>query len=90
MIDLTINEKQLANSVQRAKEQNIIIPTFEQMKNPHSIPKSIKEELSGIGLWDIHPRNLFRISWKNQPIEKGGNFQSIHLTKCFRYKEVQK
>ena len=29
------------------------------------VPAEIKEALSGIGLWDINPLNLFRISWKN-------------------------
>jgi len=29
MIDLTINEEQLERTVKRAKEKNIVIPTFE-------------------------------------------------------------
>jgi len=29
MIDLTINEEQLERTVKRAREKNIIIPTFE-------------------------------------------------------------
>ncbi len=29
MIDLTIHEEQLKRTVQRARERNIIIPTFE-------------------------------------------------------------
>jgi cysteine synthase A len=38
MIDLTINEEQLKRTIERAREKNIIIPTFEQMKNPELIP----------------------------------------------------
>ncbi|OLS18439.1 MAG: Cysteine synthase [Candidatus Heimdallarchaeota archaeon LC_3] len=72
LIDLTINDKQLENAVKRAREQNIIIPTFAQQKNPDLIPKKIKDELKKIGLWDIAPRNLFRITWKNEPVESGG------------------
>ena len=45
-----------------------------QMKDPAKIPAKIKEELAGIGLWDIHPRNLFRITWKNEPKAHGGGF----------------
>jgi hypothetical protein len=41
------------------KERNIIIPTYAQMKDPSKIPAKVKDELKGIGLWDIHPRNLF-------------------------------
>ena len=73
MIDLTMHEEQLKRTVQRCKERDIVIPTFEQMKNPRTlVPDKIKEELKGIGLWDVVSRNLFRITWYNEPIEKGG------------------
>ncbi len=78
MIDLTIHEEQLKRTVQRARERNIIIPTFEQMKNPDLIPDWIKEELKHIGLWDVHPRNLFRITWKNEPVPYGGGFDGVN------------
>jgi len=78
MIDLTINEEQLKRTVQRARERNIIIPTFAQMKNPDLIPDKIKEELKGIGLWDVNPRNLFRITWKNEPIVHGGGYGGVN------------
>ncbi len=61
MINIEIDEKQLERTVKRCRERNIIVPTFEQMKNPETIPQKIKDELAEIGLWDIHPRNLFRI-----------------------------
>jgi cysteine synthase len=48
------------------------------MKNPDLIPAKIKEELRGIGLWDLHPRNLFRISWKNEPAVSGGMFNGVN------------
>jgi cysteine synthase len=78
MIDLTIHEEQLKRTVQRARERNIIIPTFEEMKNPDLIPDWIKEELKHIGLWDVHPRNLFRITWKNEPVSYGGGFDGVN------------
>jgi len=78
MIDLTIDEKLLETTVKKCKEQGIIIPTFEQMNNPDKIPEKIKSELSNIGLWDMHPRNLFRISWRNEPVEKGGSFGGVN------------
>jgi hypothetical protein len=34
MIDLTINEEQLERTIQRAREREIIIPTFNQQRNP--------------------------------------------------------
>ena len=73
-IDLAIQKESLERAVERMRKQNIILPTFAQMKNPELIPGKIKDELRNVGLWDVHPRNLFRITWYNQPVEKGGGF----------------
>ncbi|MHA2203584.1 MAG: pyridoxal-5-phosphate-dependent protein subunit beta, partial [Candidatus Hodarchaeales archaeon] len=63
MIDLTINEGVLNRAVQRARERNIIIPTFEEKKHPNKlVSSSIRNELSNLSLWEVHPRNLFRIT----------------------------
>ena len=78
MIDLTIIEDRLTRAANRAKEQDIIIPTYAQMKEPSLVPDKIKNELSKIGLWDVAPRNLFRITWKNQPKESGGGFGGVN------------
>jgi cysteine synthase len=78
MINLNVNDEQLNKTIKRAQERGIIIPTFAQMKNPELIPDRIKEKLRKIGLWDIHPLNLFRISWKNEPVEKGGLFRGVN------------
>lgn len=78
-IDLTVHEDRLKNSIQRARERNIIIPTFAQMRDPDRMPEKIKEELAGLGLWDVNPRNLFRITWKNEPKEKGGRFDGVNF-----------
>ena len=73
-IDLTVQKDRLERAVKRARERNIILPTFAQMKNPALIPDKVKAELKNIGLWDVAPRNLFRISWKNEQVTKGGGF----------------
>ncbi len=77
-IDLSILQKPLEGAVRRARERNIIIPTFAQQKNPELIPARIKNELKSIGLWDITARNLFRITWKNQPVTKGGGYRGVN------------
>ncbi len=79
MIDLTIHPEGLEHAVQRARERNIIIPTFAQQKNPALIPDAIKAELKSIGLWDINPRNLFRITWHNEPVPFGGGFGDVNF-----------
>ena len=61
--------------IQKAKENNIIIPTIAQMQNPDLIPEKIKEKLTHTGLWDVDPVNLFRISWHNEAKESGGLYQ---------------
>ncbi len=78
MIDLTIQEQQRKRAVQRARERNIIIPTFAQMRDPTLIPARIKEELKHVGLWDVDSRNLFRITWKNEPVPGGGGFDGVN------------
>ena len=77
-IDLAMNKERLKKAVQRAKERNIIIPTFAQQKNPELIPETYKRELADVGLWDITARNLFRITWKNEPKEKGGGYGKVN------------
>ena len=78
MIDLTINEEQLKRTVHRARERKIIIPTFRQQRNPELIPQKIRGKLREIELWDVHPYNLFRITWKNEPIDRGGGFGEVN------------
>jgi cysteine synthase A len=77
-IDLSIDKERRKRAVQRARERNIIIPTYAQMKDPSRVPAKIKGELASIGLWDVHPRNLFRITWKNEPQATGGGFDGVN------------
>jgi cysteine synthase A len=77
-IDLSIERTGRENAIKRARERNIIIPTFGQMKDPSQIPAKVRQELGGIGLWDVDPRNLFRITWRNEPRTKGGGFGGVN------------
>ncbi len=69
-----INSKILERTIARARERNIVLPTFAQQKDPSLVPDDIAERLKGVGLWDLDPANLFRITWKNEPVEHGGGF----------------
>jgi len=77
VIDLTVYPEQLERTVKWCKERNIVIPTFAQMKNPKDIPSKTKQKLKQTGLWDVAPQNLFRITWKNEPQERGGLFRDL-------------
>ncbi|MBQ4467837.1 MAG: pyridoxal-5-phosphate-dependent protein subunit beta [Firmicutes bacterium] len=72
MIDLTINSKGLKHNIDRAHERNIILPTIEQQRDPSKIPEKILEGLTKVGMQDIDPLNLFRITWKNEQKDFGG------------------
>ena len=68
----SINREVLDRTIQRAKERNIILPTFAQQRDPKLIPAKIVEKLKKIDLQAVDPLNLFRITWKNDP--KTGGF----------------
>ena len=38
-IDLTIDKSRRKNAIKRAKERNIVIPTYAQMKDPSKISR---------------------------------------------------
>ena len=82
MIDLTIYDPAaLERAIQRGRERHIIIPTFQQMINPHLIPQAVQEKLRHVGLWDLNPLNLFRINWHNEPKATGGGFGGVNFVK---------
>jgi len=78
MIDVTVNEAKLARAVQRARERGVIVPTFKQQKDPQLVPAGIKRGLKQVGLWDLNPLNLFRITWHNDPVPSGGGFGGVN------------
>jgi cysteine synthase len=72
-----INEKVRRNTVRRCRERGIRIPTLAEMRDPARIPRAVLERLPSVGLDDIDPANLFRITWKNDPrtgLFHGGNW----------------
>jgi cysteine synthase len=71
-----INQAVLDKSKARARERGIELPTFAQMKDPGLVPEHISKRLKDVGLWDVDPANLFRITWKNEPVEHGGSFNT--------------
>ena len=75
MIDLTKNPQGLAHNIEKAKENHVVIPTIAQMQHPETIPEKIQSKLKNVGLWDVNPLNLFRITWKNEAKESGGLYQ---------------
>lgn len=71
------NNDYLEKTIKRCNENKILLPTFEQLKHPHKIPIEIQKKLKSIDLQDVHPLNLFRINWNNNP--KDGSIDGINF-----------
>lgn len=76
MIDVTPHPVTREKNIAFCRDKGIVLPTFSMMKDPQTVPEPIKARLRTIGLWDLDPANLFRITWKNEPKEQGGLFGS--------------
>ncbi|MGV7976175.1 MAG: pyridoxal-phosphate dependent enzyme [Anaerolineaceae bacterium] len=77
-IDLTLKPENLQRTAKRVREKRFYIPTLAQQKNPALIPAHILEQLKTVGLWDLDPLNLFRITWHNEPRAHGGLFGGVN------------
>ena len=78
LINLEVNKEVRAKNIELCRQKGIVLPTFSQMVDPSKTPKKIKDDLSTMGLWDVHSENLFRINWKNDSVEKGGAFGEVN------------
>jgi cysteine synthase len=48
------------------------------MRNPDLIPDEVKAQLQDVGLWDLDPLNLYRITWHNEPVAHGGQYGPVN------------
>jgi len=71
---MRIDESVLERTAKACRERGIVIPTFAQLDDPSLMPEEVRERLRTTGLWDVDPVNLFRITWRNEPVERGGLF----------------
>ncbi len=79
MITLDRHPEARSRNIRRCREKGIVLPTFAQMKEPEKAPSRIRDGLKKTGLWDVNPLNLFRITWRNQPVERGGLFGEVNF-----------
>ncbi|KAL0219698.1 hypothetical protein P9112_005351 [Eukaryota sp. TZLM1-RC] len=78
-----VNQAIVNKAVNRFRERDILLPTFDQLRNPELIPQSVKDELKKIDPQAIHPLNLFRITWKND-VETNmfGEINHVEIPSC--------
>lgn len=82
MIDLTKNSDGIIANAKHCKERGIKLPTLKMMIDPeNNVPGEVKTQLKDVGLWDVNPLNLYRITWKNERKDKGGNFGNPNYIK---------
>lgn len=78
MIQTTINESARKRNIEVCRKRGIVLPTLEEQKYPEQLDEVLRKEISGVGLWDLDPLNLFRITWKNAPVAAGGGFGGVN------------
>ena len=63
------------NALTRFRDNNIVLPTFAQLRDPSTIPESVVSSLVDVDKDAPDPRNLFRVHWFNEHAdEPGDNF----------------
>ena len=55
----------IRKTAKRCRNREIVIPTFKQLRDPTHVPMSVRTRLAGVGMSELNPINLFRITWKN-------------------------
>jgi cysteine synthase len=66
-----INADVLKRTGERFRQAGIVLPTIAQLKDPSTVPSSVKNELRSIHPDAPHPLNLFRVHWFNDASRKG-------------------
>ena len=79
LINLTRHDEIRARNVARCREKGILLPTFREMKDPSLVSDKVKARLKETGLWDVDPINLYRITWHNEPVDKGGLYGGVNF-----------
>lgn len=59
------------HAVERCRQRGIVIPTFAELREPARVDPAIRGALPAVDMQAVHPRNLFRITWHNDPATGG-------------------
>ena len=73
-----IGKSGFENALTRFRDNNIVLPTFAQLRDPSTIPQAVTDSLHGVEKDAPDPRNLFRVHWFNEKAdETGDNFPGL-------------
>ncbi len=73
---MTERQEILRRTVTRCRERSLLLPTYEQMRDPDTIPVDIRKRVEQTAIDAVEPENLFRITWKNDP--STGGFHGVN------------
>ena len=65
LLQSVVDHTNYERSISRFREAEILLPTFDQLSDPSSIPEKILNKLEEIDPNEAHPLNLFRVHWYN-------------------------
>ena len=57
------------NAVARFRQNNIVLPTFAQLRDPSTMPEAVIASLATVDVDAPDPRNLFRVHWFNDHVD---------------------
>jgi cysteine synthase A len=66
-VSQTLDAAARQRAIERCRERQILIPTFAEMRDPSRLSPSLVAGLPDIDMQAVHPLNLFRITWHNDP-----------------------
>ncbi len=68
-----------ARAVAQAKANGVRLPTFAELAEPWTAPKSATEGLAGVDPDAADARNLYRVNWYNDLSRKGRAAVPVHI-----------
>ena len=66
-----VDEDVYKRTVGRFREAGVLLPTFAQLRDPATIPASVRARLAAVDPDASHPLNLFRVHWFNDASRRG-------------------
>lgn len=78
MIETTISAAARTRNIEVCRKRGIVLPTLEDQMHPDRLDAQVRDRIRKVGLWDLDPLNLFRITWKNEPVSEGGGFGGVN------------
>jgi len=63
--DHVVDQGVYNRTVQRFREQQVLLPTFAELARPSTIPLAVRQALASVKADEPHPLNLFRVHWYN-------------------------